>query len=269
MFGNQQIQRKAPNWVPFVFVLGIFIFSLQVFASECSTPNLPEKIIEVSKVYDGDTIKLEDGRKLRLIGINTPERGRDGAANQPFYDEAKSFLQKTLAAQQYKIKIISGKDKRDRYKRQLAHIFTPEGKNINAALIKNGLAFHITVPPNFQFQNCYKKAELTAQKTKKAIWSHRFSQALPAHSISDKQRGFQLVTGTVQRVGESRSSFWLNLDKHFALRVMKKDIVHFKSFHPKSLLKQRITVRGWIYKRKNEFRMALRHPASITVHSTD
>jgi endonuclease YncB( thermonuclease family) len=36
----------------------------------------------VAKVVDGDTIELSDGRKVRYIGINTPER------DQPYYQEA-------------------------------------------------------------------------------------------------------------------------------------------------------------------------------------
>ena len=40
------------------------------------------EFVSVSKVVDGDTIELTDGRRVRYIGINTPERG------QPFYDEA-------------------------------------------------------------------------------------------------------------------------------------------------------------------------------------
>ena len=40
----------------------------------------------ISRVIDGDTVELEDGRTIRLLNINTPEKGR------PFSDEATDFL---------------------------------------------------------------------------------------------------------------------------------------------------------------------------------
>ncbi len=40
----------------------------------------------VSEVIDGDTIKLQNGERVRLLGINTPEKG------QPYYEEATNRL---------------------------------------------------------------------------------------------------------------------------------------------------------------------------------
>jgi len=269
MLDNMRVLQKASNWMPFVFLVVVGSSISNVNANECAPLQLPNKILTVSKIYDGDTLKLEDGRKLRLIGVNTPERGRDGSTDQPFYTEAKNHLQKILAAHQYNIKIIIGQDSRDRYKRVLAHVFTTKGENLNASLVKNGMGFHITIPPNLQFNKCYKEAEKYAQQQKLGLWSHKFSQAISARTITDSNRGFQQVTGTVQRVGESHSSIWLNLEKQFALRVLKKDLVHFKNYTPQTLLNKRVTARGWVYKRKNQFRMALRHPDALKIHSTD
>ncbi|MDH5259420.1 MAG: thermonuclease family protein [Gammaproteobacteria bacterium] len=226
-------------------------------------------MVNVSHIYDGDTIKLSDGRKLRFIGINTPERGRDGKKDQPFYLSAKRHLQKIIKNNHNQLKIVLGKEKYDRHKRLLAHIFTIDGKNINSELLKSGQAFSITIPPNTRFLTCYKKSEKEAQTYKRGIWSHPFSKPIKASSISKSYQGFQLVTGTVQRVGESGSSFWLNLSSNFAIRILKKDLHYFTSLHPKKLLQHRLTARGWIYLKNNEFRMTIHHPASLNIHSTD
>ncbi len=52
--------------------------------------------VSVTHVYDGDTIKLDDGRKIRLIGINATESGRAGQPDQPFAAEARDRLRSLI-----------------------------------------------------------------------------------------------------------------------------------------------------------------------------
>ena len=268
MSDSSYVKQKASKWTPFVILI-LSIFVSNAYANNnCSLQDFQETV-NVAHIYDGDTIKLVDGRKLRLIGINTPERGRDGDEDQPFYLSAKNQLQKTIKNNHYQLNIILGKEKHDRYQRLLAHIFTADGENISATLLKKGLGFSITIPPNLKFQTCYKNAESEAQKNRRGLWGHPFSRAIKASSISNTSQGFQRVTGIVQRIGESRSSFWLNLDKKFALRIQKKHLKYFTSYHPKSLLKKRLTARGWVYQQNNEFRMSVQHPASLQIQNSD
>ena len=267
------VKQKASNWTLFAFLaLGIFSAPLYVYANDCSVQKFDETF-QVAHVYDGDTIKLVDGRKLRLIGINTPERGRDGKPDEPFYLAAKKQLQSIISKNNNKVKILFGKDKHDRYKRLLAHIFTINNENISEILIKNGMGFTIAIPPNIQLLNCYQKAETNAQKSKRGIWNHQYSKAIDVTSLKKSARGFHQIKGTVDRIGESRSSFWLNLNSksgvNFAIRVLKKDISYFKQFHPKELLNRQLTARGWIYEIKGEQRMTIHHPASLQIQKSN
>ena len=265
------VKQKASNWTLFAFI-AFAIFSTPLSANNCSVKQFHETA-QVARVYDGDTVKLIDGRKIRLIGINTPERGRDGKQDEPFYLAAKKQLQEILRKNNNQIKIAFGKDKYDRYKRLLAHIFTKDDKNITATLIKNGMGFTIAVPPNIQLLNCYQDAEADAQKNKRGIWRHQFSRAINVTSLNKSARGFHLVKGTVDRIGESRFSFWLNLNSKsgvkFALRILKKDISYFNQLHPKDFLSRRLTARGWIYNVKGEQRMTVHHPAALQIQNTD
>jgi endonuclease YncB( thermonuclease family) len=245
-----------------------FLFSFNTYAKDCSSADY-DQTVTVAQVYDGDTLRLADGRKLRLIGINTPERGRDGQADQPFYKEAKNHLQTIVQNNNNKLKIVFGRDKHDRYKRLLAHIFTVDGTNISQLLILEGLGYSIAVPPNLTFLTCYKEAENNARKQQRGIWNHHFSKPVNASVLTKAHLGFQQVTGKVQRVGESKSSFWLNLDKNFALRVQKKYLDQFTTYQPKELLNKTLTARGWIYYRNNEYRMSIKHPASIQLQGPD
>lgn len=267
MIDSSNVKQKASKWAPFVFI-ALLICTQTVSANNCST-NKYHETVNVAHVYDGDTIKLVDGRKLRIIGINTPERGRDGKKDQPYYQAAKHQLQQIIKKNNAQLKIIVGKDKQDRYKRLLAHVFTLHGENITASMLKKGMGFSITIPPNIKFNTCYQNAEHEAKKQNRGIWQHTFSHPIEATSLSESTRGFHQVKGSVQRIGESRSSFWLNLDKKFAVRIMKKDLPYFIKYHPKDLLKQQVVARGWIYERKKELRMSIRHPASLQIQNTD
>lgn len=265
------VKQKASNRTLFAFIAFVF-FSAPLSANNCSVKQFHETA-QVAHVYDGDTVKLVDGRKIRLIGINTPERGRDNQQDDPFYLEAKIQLKEIIRKNNNQIKIAYGKDKYDRYKRLLAHIFTSDDKNITATLIKKGMGFTIAVPPNIHLLNCYQDAEADAQKNKRGIWNHQFSRAINTTSLNKSARGFHLVKGTVDRIGESRSSFWLNLNSksgvNFALRILKKDISYFNQLHPKNLIKHQLTARGWIYEVKGEQRMTVHHPASLQIQNAD
>ena len=265
------IKQKASNWTLFVFI-AYGLFSPPVYADTCSVKRFHETA-QVAHVYDGDTIKLTDGRKLRLIGINTPERGRDGKPDDPFYLIAKKQLQNIINKSDNRIKIVFGKDKHARYKRLLTHVFTINNENITETLIKNGMGFTIAIPPNIQLLNCYQNAEQFAQKNQRGIWNHQYSKAINVSSLNKSTRGFQQISGTVDRIGESRSSFWLNLNSKsgikFALRILKKDISYFKQLHPRDLLGQQLITRGWIYKVNGEQRMTIHHPAALQIQSSN
>ncbi|MFK5915613.1 MAG: thermonuclease family protein [Woeseiaceae bacterium] len=266
------IREKASNWAPFVFLSFSFFTSSTLLAANCS-PNTFEETVTVSYVYDGDTIKLSDGRKLRLIGVNTPERGRDGKADEPFYLAAKQHLEKIIELNNHQVKLITGKEKHDRYQRLLAHIFTKDNKNISEDIIRNGLGYMISIAPNLHFLSCYQQAEQQAKSQQRGFWNHSFSKSISITQLNKSINGFHVITGSVKRIGESRSAFWLNLktpsNYKFALRIAKKNLDFFTRFQPSSLLGKNISARGWVYKVKNEQRINIHHPASLEILSTD
>lgn len=255
--------QKASNWAPFVFI-SLLTLSAQSTAATCQSLHY-DQTVSVAEVYDGDTVRLSNNQKLRFIGINTPERGMNGKADQPFYAQAKKQLQELIKANNNQLKLVFGKDRYDRHKRLLADVFTTDGKNLTEILIRNGMGYHITVPPNIRFLNCYKEAQDDARIKRRGIWSHEFSRTIKAKAVTQATQGFQRIKGKVTRVGESHTAYWLNLDKDVVLRIEKKYLPYFKELHPKTFLNKNVIAQGWLYFRNNEYRMSVKHSASLQI----
>lgn len=231
-----------------------------VHAADCQSGQYDERV-SVNKVFDGDTVELSDGRRLRFIAINTPEREHDSRPAEPLANAAKQRLETLLAADRT-LWLRYDQQRRDRHGRLLAHPYLADERNLTQLLLQDGLGFQITVPPNLLLLDCYRLAEQDARQQRRGVWQHPYYQPRPASVLTMTATGFQRISGTVSRIGESRSAYWLNLGEHFALRMPKADL-HYFPFAPGSLLGQSLTVRGWVYLRRDELRMNLRHPASI------
>lgn len=93
-----------------------------------------------TKVVDGDTIYLSNGRKIRMVGVNTPEKGVRG------YSASKNFVQKLCLNKEVGIN-IDDKKYYDKYGRTLAVVIV-DGKNLNEMLLKEGLAEVMFIPPS-------------------------------------------------------------------------------------------------------------------------
>ena len=107
----------------------------------------------------------------------------------------------------------------DRYGRLLAHVFSDDGDNLQARLLHAGLATTLVVPPNQWSLDCYAQVENRARSRGDGLWAMDAYGPVPAEDLSPSIRGFRLVTGRVQRVGESRANLWLNLSRHMAVRI--------------------------------------------------
>ena len=121
---------------------------------------------EVSKVVDGDTVWLVDGRKVRLVGINTPELGFKGRSSEPFADSSSDALRRILADKS-EIYLQLGEQSKDKYGRVLAYIYVDQvyvdeahvtkKVSVQALLLEEGLAFPITIPPNTRYTDCFQQ----------------------------------------------------------------------------------------------------------------
>ena len=221
------------------------------------------KPVEVAWVYDGDSLKLADGRKLRLIGINTPEMGRDGAVDEPGAADATRQLQALVDASDKRLYVRPGRQKRDRYQRHLVHLYDLQGLSLTEQLLGQGAGHAVVIPPHLVNLACYAKAEAEARARSRGVWS-RTPVSLAADEMQGQETGFHLLHGRIGRVGKSRRSLWLDLRQGPAIRIDWSDWDYFKDWDLQALEGRRLEVRGWLYLRKGQQRLQVRHPAAIS-----
>ncbi len=250
--------------------LGVFVSALclgltfPVYAL-CPPPeNL--QAARLDRVVDGDTLRLADGRLVRLIGVNTPEIGRDGRPHEPFAVAASRAVERFLGKD---LLLAEGLEAKDRHGRTLASVYRARDRaHLGEHLLVKGLAWHIAVPPNLQDLDCLQKAEREARKVGRGVWDNA-ARPLRARDLDRRHRGFMRVTGEVSRVDVSRRAIWLEIDQNLSLRLDKRDLAYFSGVDVGALEGQMLTVRGWLIYRSGQnprypaHKMSLRHPAML------
>lgn len=213
----------------------------------------------VSKVYDGDTITLKNGERVRLLGINTPEIESRYKQAEVGGQQAKKWLQDKLRSGEVFLEFDT--QQRDKYKRLLAHLFLENGEHLNSEIVKAGLATLSIIPPNLRYLDILKKAESSAQKDGLGIWSMEAYQPVPVEYLSKKSSGWQRFIATPKSITQSRKYVRLILNDKVDLRIAKENLTLFPDL--KTYLGKRLEVRGWASRNKAHYSILVRHPSAI------
>jgi endonuclease YncB( thermonuclease family) len=217
----------------------------------------------VTYVYDGDTVKLANGRKLRFIGINTPEIGRHGKANQALASRARSFLDDLLNAHNRILTLQSGTEEHDHYGRLLAHAFLDNGSNVAVQLLDAGLATTLVVPPDTWAVDCYQQHENSARAARRGLWSLPAYQPQDSSTLQRDTKGFHIVHGRVTAIRRTRYTVWLDLDGLLTARVSISDLSNFRPGYLDNLEGEYVELRGWIKTSREGLKVNVRHPAAL------
>ncbi len=128
----------------------------------------------VSRVIDGDTIELNNGEKVRYIGIDTPETLDPRKPVQCFGKNASAKNKELVEGKPvWLVKDISDKDK---YGRLLRYVYLgdPEQESstfVNLELVKLGFAHSYTYPPDVKYQDLFVAAQSEARENQRGLWS--------------------------------------------------------------------------------------------------
>jgi len=121
-------------------------------------------------VDDGDTIVLKDGRRVRYIGINTPEIAHADTPAEPYAYAAKRFNRKLILNK--RIRLVFDAEKFDRYGRTLAYVFLSDNTFVNAELIRHGYAFFVPRKPNEIYDQIFLKTQREAMTAGEGMWQN-------------------------------------------------------------------------------------------------
>ena len=256
--------KRAPHKGALFVFWSLLLLPLAAAADPC-LPFHADEWVHVAHVYDGDTVRLDDGRKVRFIGINTPEIGHDGEPSEPQGEEARQALQQLLQGQS-RIALHYGKEREDRYGRLLAHLYLADQRSVQEYLLEQGVAAAVAITPNVANLECYLAAEKRADG-KGMLQQPRF-QPIETDKLPRQARGFYTIQGRIVRIGESRKALWLNFTTRgankVAVKIDKEDLPYFQSLlDPKQLRGKKIRARGWISEWKGELQMRIYHPAML------
>ncbi|WP_460368703.1 thermonuclease family protein [Pseudomonas sp. Tul1A2] len=238
--GFSSLLKKASLAGAF-FVSAIWLSGAQAF---CPAP-AGLTSVAVQRVVDGDTLRLSDGRSVRMIGLNTPELGRQGRSDEPFAVAARKRLQALVDASGGRVGLLPGKQAKDHYGRTLAHVYSASGANLEAQMLADGLGFQVAVAPNVDLVACLQAAERSARNTGLGLW--RQSPVLKAEQI--QRSGFAVISGRVSKVQRNRGGIWIELQDALVLRVAPNLVGQFDNAHLQALKGKQIEARGWIVDR--------------------
>ncbi len=244
-------------------LLGALLSSQQVsLAADCSLDRADE-IATLARVIDGDTIRLGDGRRVRFSAINTPEIARGNKPAEPFGEQAKKRLQQLIGDKTLLLR--HDRRRRDKYKRLLSHVFLPDGTNVQAWLLEQGLAIHSLEPPNLWRTDCYAAKEREARRARRGLWQHPRYRPLEARQVRRDTTGFYRVSGQIQAIERNRGRIWLRLSDKLALRIEKRDRRYFPAGMLEKLLDKRVIAKGWMFPYRDGLDLRLRHPAALEI----
>ena len=233
----------------------------------------------VVEVTDGDTVVLDSGLVVRLIGTQAPKLplGREGFPTWPLAPEAKAALE-TLALNR-PVRLGYGGEEVDRYERALAHLFVkgPEGEQwAQQAMIAQGLARVYSFPDNRACLDLLLAAEGRARAAGLGIWSDPYYSVRAADRPEDllaRAGHYELVEGRVLLADRSGGRVYLNFGRFWkqdftavieasALRLFAED-----GFDPLALEGALVRIRGWVDDRDGP-RIEVTHPEQIEVLAT-
>jgi micrococcal nuclease len=198
-------------------ILSLFIvFSLLAGTSWAESP---AEWWKVSSVEDGDSITLEKGRRVRYLGIDSPERGGPGKG-ETMAEEAHRFNRRLVGGQEVRLEYEA--EALDRYQRLLAHVYLKNGLWVNGEMVTKGLAHVLYQAPNTEKFEDLLKRQREAMVDRRGIWGKALEETESEYRgqrITKKFHRKDCVVG--QKIAARNSVFF----------KQKKD-AYFQGFSP-------------------------------------
>lgn len=135
--------------------------------------NIPAGSYRVTSVADGDTIGVDMNGKselIRFIGVDTPETHDPRKAVQCFGQAASNYTKSLIGSGPVRLEADPLSTNRDRYNRLLRYVYLPDGRLVQAEIIKNGYGFAYTSFP-FTKSDEFSGYQKQAREQNKGLWA--------------------------------------------------------------------------------------------------
>jgi micrococcal nuclease len=119
----------------------------------------------VARITDGDTIRCQGGRRVRLLLIDAPE------LNQGSFGRTASAALERLAPVGTSLRMEFDVQRTDRYDRTLAYLWNARGEMINEQMVRQGMAVVLVYPPNVKYVERLRAAADLAKRRKVGLWA--------------------------------------------------------------------------------------------------
>jgi micrococcal nuclease len=156
------VRKKDPmdKRLPLVFLVAFVALSF--------TP-LPTHVVK--SVFDGDTILLKNGYKIRYLGVDSPEMGE-----KPEHMAVEALeLNRTLVSGK-RVRLEFDRVQEDRYGRKLCYVFLDGGEMVNAVLVRRGLAHVLASGTDIKYFQRLLDAQRLAMQERIGIWSREAAE---------------------------------------------------------------------------------------------
>ena len=211
----------------------------------------------VARVIDGETLALDDGRRLRLSGALAPRAGDVGASpgSWPPENEARAAL--SALAEGRSVTLWRDTVQRDRYGQLLAQV-TIDGDWLQGVLVTRGFARAYARPGGDACAEVLTKLERQAREQGRGLWANAAYRVRVA-SRGDWVRAvgsYQIVSGTVRRASRGSGDVYLSLSAWRGRTFPLAAVINAKRLDlaggiaPRALVGRRVLVRGWIEQRR-------------------
>lgn len=225
----------------------------------------------VADVIDAETLRLADGRVLRLAGIMVP-MPTTGVGDR-YAEAARRAL--TLLARDRPVVFAFGARQMDRHGRFMAQVWQAgeDGAKeawLQAALLADGFARVATAPDNLLLVQEMLRIEDEARRARRGLWGDPAYRVRTPEDAGAALDSFQIVEGRVLAVAIRRRAGYLNFGADYrtdftlslsreALRLMRQ-----ANLDPMALQGIRVRARGWL-RSFNGPLIEITHPEQIEV----
>jgi endonuclease YncB( thermonuclease family) len=254
-YGCEKLLRFAAQYAVTAALFAIrliiaiaFLAGLVAVAARAECKGQDGGVSVVTALHDGEILILDDGRTVKLAGILTPKRARNGPLA-----EARATMEKALSVLVVgkKVELRLNGRKRDRYGRLMAQAFVVNGKDrewVEGKLTAEGL---VRVISSWDSRACARELlamENSAREAGKGLWGTGFFAVRSAAAeavLTGLARNYEIVEGQVQNVAEIKGNVYINFGRNwrrdFTAFISRKRV---KLFNETAVAKAKRAMKG-------------------------